>query len=151
VDLGWDREKQFAHFKQAKQLEPKYFGYDVALSRYLQPRWHGDDGEWEEVAETVAKEPNGLGWAGYARVVWSQSEYVHNVFSETKASWPETKQGFELLRKQYPDSLEILNGFCSLACEAKDRAFAKQLFQEINRRMILPIWESKKRFIKNQN
>jgi len=148
---GWSPSDFHKLFEEAKAGEPEFWGFDTAQAQFLMPRWHGYPGEWEYVAETEAAKPGGLGWEGYARVVISQADYFSNVFQETKATWPETRRGCELLHEKYPRSLEILSAFCNLACRAGDRPLAKKLFQELNGRMDLDTWQPKDCFIGNQN
>ncbi len=149
VALGqsWSKADFAKLFEEAKAFEPQYFPYDLAQAKFLMPRWYGDEGDWEAAALKEIERPSGLGLEGYARVICDQRGYYDEIFNETKASWRKTRQGFELMRKSYPDSAEVLNAYCRLACIAEDRVLAKDLFAQIGDKVILYCWGGeRKRF-----
>ncbi len=147
IGQEWSKEEFAALFEEAKSLEPTYFMHDLAQAKFLMVRWYGDEGDWEKAAEKEIDRPGGLGPEGYARVIADQRGYYDDIFRETKASWRKTQQGFELMRKTYPDSAEILNAYCRLAVIAEDKATAKRLFTEIGDKVILSQWGGeRKRF-----
>ena len=143
---GWSWDDYERLFQEAKTFEPAFWGYDVAKATYLLPRWHGQPGEWEYALTLEDNRPNGLGLETYARVVYALNGYYKNIFRETHASWPQTRDGFELIRQRYPDSLELLSGYCRLACLAEDRVVARKLFDELRGRMIASVWGDQKNF-----
>jgi len=120
-----------ALFQEATKSEPQFFYFDQSRAYYLLPRWHGKVGDWEAVAESAIAREGGLGLETYARVVNEQSGFYDDVFKESKASWRKTKKGFDEMLMRYPESREILNVYCRLACLADDRERAKELFQKI--------------------
>jgi len=142
VALGqsWSRADYDALFDEAKKFEPTFWSYDLARANYLLPRWHGKPGEWEAAAEAEAQRPDGLGWETYARVVAAQRGYYADIFRNTKASWPRTREGFELMRQRYPDDFGIPSTYCRLACVAEDQDTAKKLFTELGTRMQAGPW-----------
>jgi Domain of unknown function (DUF4034) len=105
---GWSWDDHERLFQEAKAIEPEFWGYDVAKAYYLLPRWHGQPGEWEYALSLENDRSKGLGLETYARVVNAMGEYYKNIFRETHASWPQTRDGFELMRQRYPDSLDNL-------------------------------------------
>jgi hypothetical protein len=151
------RGQQWSHddfdrlFEEAKAFEPQFWGYDVAKAEFLLPRWYGQMGEWEYALTFEIDRPNGLGLETYSRVVAAMRGYYKNIFRETHVSWPQTRDGFELMRKRYPDSLEILSTYCQLACWAEDRLVARKLFEELGGRMIADVWRDQKNFRQCRN
>ena len=145
---GWSWDDHERLFQEAKAFEPEFWGYDVAKARYLLPRWHGQPGEWEYALSLENDRPKGLGLETYARVVNAMDGYYKNIFRETHASWRLTRDGFELMRQRYPDSLDILTRYCRFACLADDRALAQKLFDELGGRMIKNIWGDQESFRK---
>lgn len=143
IGQSWEKEEFHKLFEEAKAIEPHYYYHDEALSRYLMVRWYGDEGEWEAAAE---KEINRSGAESYARVIAYQRGYYDDIFSETKASWRKTRNGFEEMRKSYPNSAEVLNTYCRLACIAEDKELAKALFAEIGDEVITYCWGERRRF-----
>lgn len=89
---------------------------------YLQPRWHGETGEWDKV---LNKECDALGATKgdimYARVVGQLSRLINDVFADG-ANWPRTKRGLEALIKKYPDSFALKFRMARLAATAGDNA-----------------------------
>lgn len=148
---GWSWDDYERLFQDAKTFEPAFWGYDVAKATYLLPRWHGQPGEWEYALSLEIDRPKGLGAETYARVVNALHGYYKNVFRESNASWPSTREGFELMRQRYPDSLAIVSGYCRLACIAEDRVLARKLFDELGGRMVGDIWGDQKKFQNYRN
>jgi len=148
---GWSRDDFEKLFQNAKAFESQFWGYDVAKAEYLLPRWHGQPGEWEYTLTLEIDRPKGLGLETYARVVYALNTYYKNIFRETHASWPQARDGFALMRQRYPDSLEILSGYCRLACLADDRVLARKLFDELGGRMLTNIWGAPKNFRNYRN
>jgi hypothetical protein len=93
----------------------------------------------------------GLGAESYARVVSNISGYYDNVFHESKASWPLTREGFELMRQRYPESLEILSTYARMACLAEDRTTARRIFDELGGRMVATSWRDQNSFRRCRN
>lgn len=130
-------------FQKAKALEPQFFGYDTARAQFLLPRWHGEPGDWEAAAEKEIERSGEYGLEIYARVVNAQRSFYNNVFKETKASWSKTMQGFEQMRKNYPNSKEVINHYGRVAWLAGDREQTKKLIEEIGDDQIPDIWGKK--------
>jgi len=143
---GWSRDDFEKLFQDAKAFEPQFWGYDVAKAEYLLPRWYGQPGEWEYTLTLEIDKPKGLGLETYSRVVSALSGYYKNIFRESHASWPQTRDGFELMRQRHPASLEILSEYCQLACLADDRGLARKLFDELGGQMIAGTWGGQKDF-----
>jgi hypothetical protein len=146
IGQSWSKAEFAKLFEEAKAIEPRYYPQDFVQARFLMVRSHGEAGDWEAAAAKEIERPNGLGLEGYARVISDQRGHYDDIFSETKASWPQTRDGFELLRKRYPHSFEILNTYCRLACIAGEKAHAKKLFDEIGEGVITYCWGERKRF-----
>ena len=137
---GWSREDYATLYEEAKKFEPEFFAYDFSRAKFLLPRWHGQPGEWEAAAEKEIERPGTAGHEIYARVVTEQADYYDNVFEESDASWRKTRKGYEELLARYPDSKQLLNEYCRLACYAGDRKLAKQLFGQIGEMKVRSCW-----------
>jgi len=144
---GWSWDDYERLFQEAKGFEPGFWSYDIAKATYLLPRWHGQPGEWEyALSLEIDQRKGGLGLETYSRVIDAMQSYYKNIFRESKVSWPLTRDGFELMRQRYPNSLEILSDYCWLACLAEDRVLARKLFDELGGRMIANIWRDQRNF-----
>lgn len=148
---GWSWDDYEKLFQEAKAFDPQFWWYDIAKADYLLPRWYGQPDDWEHGLGLEINRPNGLGAETYARVVDEMQSYYENIFRESKASWPLTREGFELMRQRYPESLEILSDYCWLACLADDRALARKLFDQLNGRMLTSIWRDQNNFRRWRN
>lgn len=145
---GWSKADYDALMAQAYAFEPKFWGYDTARAKSLLPRWHGEPGDWEAFAEKSKERPDGLGAETYARVVLSLHGYYDNIFQETKASWPSTKEGLAKMLEKYPRSVDLLHKTAVLACFADDRELAAQMFTRIGKNYLRSAWRSPKQFLK---
>jgi hypothetical protein len=148
---GWTPKDFDELTNDALAFEPTFWGYDVARANSLLPRWYGNPGDWEAFAEKSAQRPGGLGAEVYARIVISQLGYFENIFRESRASWPRTKEGLDILRKKYPDSLEILSQAALLGTMAQDQPYAKAAFAALGDRYVRGIWPSRQSFVHYRN
>jgi hypothetical protein len=148
VALGqsWDADQYKKVLDEAHAFEPKFWGYDVTRAYSLLPRWHGEPGDWEAYAEQAAARPDGPGVEVYTRIVIRLRGFYANVFRESQASWPKTKEGLQILLEKYPESLWLLSEAAMLATMAEDRAMAKPLFERIGDRYIQSTWKKPERF-----
>lgn len=144
---GWNRAQFDSLFEEAKSFQPQFWAYDVGRAMFLLPRWQGEPGDWEKAAEAEIKRPGGPGAQVYARVVIIQAGYYTNIFKESQASWLLAKQGFEELRKTYPDALEFVGQYARVACLAGDREVAKGLFDELKGRFVSASWKNVEQFV----
>lgn len=133
----------------AREAEPKFWGYDVARAYSLLPRWYGNRGDWEAFAAQAAERPDGPGAEVYARIAMRMVDFHQNIFRESNASWPKTKEGLDILHKKYPDSVEILSYAALLATCAFDNEAAKAYFEELGDRFLerSAVWPSKESFV----
>ncbi|HXI85585.1 MAG TPA: DUF4034 domain-containing protein [Verrucomicrobiae bacterium] len=138
--------------QQAHELKLDYDWFDKQTAWYSLPRWYGNKGDWQKVAETAGdttKDEDGD--ALYARVVWhiwdstegSNSDIRNKFFEKNNLSWPRMKQGFRDIEKRYPGSLWNLNAFCRFACMAKDKKAAHELFDRIDKNWDVAIWSNR--------
>jgi hypothetical protein len=148
---GWPKEQYNAMLEEAVSFEPKFWGYHTTRAYSLLPRWHGQPGDWEAYAEQAAERPDGLGAEVYARIVIRLRGFHDNVFGETKASWPKTREGLEIMLKKYPDSLEIASNAARLASIAQDREMAQQMFARIGDQYLPSVWRKPERFVHCRN
>jgi hypothetical protein len=130
---------------------PKFWAFDTSRAYSLLPRWHGEEGNWEAFAEKAAARPDGVGVEVYARIVASLASFYDNIFKETKASWPKTKEGLEQILKKHPDSAELRSLAALLATKADDRPFAKANFDELGTTFLRRIWRSPEAFAEAYN
>jgi hypothetical protein len=56
------------------------------------------------------------------------------------------KNGFQTIRKRYPDSLWDMNSYCYFASIGGDRETAAKLFKKIDGRWDEDVWGSKEHF-----
>lgn len=143
---GWDAEQYKVLVDEAHAFEPQFWGYDTSRAYSLLPRWHGEPGDWEAFAEETAARPDGLGIELYARIVMRLRGFYENVFRETKASWPKTREGLQALLKKHPESIGILSEAALLATMAEDRAMARELFDRLDGRCVRSTWKKPERF-----
>ena len=128
IGQGWPKA-DFDHLiDEAVAFEPNYHSHDLQRAYSLLPRWHGEPGDWEAYAMKAAERKGGLGAETYARIVIDLRRYHEQIFRNSKASWPKTKEGLQQLRMKYPESLEFINEAALLATMAEDQAYAREMF-----------------------
>lgn len=140
---GRDRDEYDKLLDEALEREPLYYQtYFEALENLL-PKWHGDVQEIERFARdavnrTAAQEGRGM----YARIYWfaSQTEFGNELFSESRAVWPQMKDGFDDVVARYPDPWN-LNNFAKFACLAGDKAKTKELLSRIGADVVREAWQ----------
>jgi hypothetical protein len=143
---GTEKAEYDALVEQAHTSEPMFWSYDTARAFSLLPRWYGKPGDWERYALAASARGDGVGVETYTRIVMYLMGQYGNVFEETQASWPKTREGFELMLKKYPQSEEVVQFAAILSSFAGDRAFAKPLFERMGNTCLLNVWGSPKRF-----
>jgi hypothetical protein len=143
---GWEREEVETLLEEAKAFEPKFWKYDTQFAYYLAPKWYGEKGDWEAYAEKAAARPDGLGDEVYARIVSSTRRSYENVFRETDARWPATKNGLAVLREKYPESLGLVSETALLAGMAWDQELAKEMFDQLGDRCLPRVWRNEEQF-----
>ncbi len=144
---GWSRDDYDALMKDAKSYSPVYWSCDISRAYSLLPRWHGEPGDWEDYALQASRAENGLGAEIYARIVMNLAGYYDNVFEETKASWPKTRDGLEAMRKKYPDFHEVANWAAKLAVLAKDYPEASRMFALLGDSYDPDVWQDAQQFV----
>ncbi|MBI2266949.1 MAG: hypothetical protein HYU64_17585 [Armatimonadetes bacterium] len=142
------REECEAAFRKATALDPDFYGSYMKMAEYLLPRWHGGPGEFERFAESATDMTRSrMGESMYAVIANAmQSMYGENFFSETAISWSRVDKGFRDLEKRRPDSEIVLNMHAHMACIAKDRKTARQLFLKIGEACDADQWEGRANF-----
>jgi hypothetical protein len=149
VALGqkWPAERYDALVEEGLTLEPSYWSLATSRPYSLLPKWDGAPGEWEKWADREYVRPGGLGAEGYARILTMMPDFYNNVFAETSASWPKTREGLLILREKYPDSGEIINYTAKLASLAGDRDLAREMFSLMGNTYVESVWKSPEQVI----
>ncbi|MDB6173998.1 MAG: hypothetical protein JWL59_3309 [Chthoniobacteraceae bacterium] len=146
VALGadWTREEYEQLFEEAIRFEPGYTPFYTSKAYYLLPRWHGQPGEWEQFASEAserAKQPE-----LYARILLANVPYfAEDPFGSGGLSWPKLSAGFEAILATYPDRWNLLN-YCWMACKAKQREAARELFAKVGEPAPSRPWKSRANF-----
>jgi hypothetical protein len=140
---AWDRPQYEALFHDAITFAPYYYQrYYIIKANYLQPKWHGKEGEWQKFAQDAVKlAPANEEKSLYMRIIlslWEDND--RKSFGEVGISWEMMKQGFLENERNYPNSPWILNNFCKFACIAGDKETARTLFKRIGDRPYIEAW-----------
>jgi hypothetical protein len=143
---GWDAADVDKLVDEAAAAEPTFWLYQTERATSLMPRWHGEPGDWERYAEKAAADPKGLGPEIYARIVLELHGYHDHIFRETKASWLKTRDGLRKLREKHPASVALLSSSALLGALAEDRAFAKEMFDQLGMTYLPRVWGKPTRF-----
>jgi len=144
---GWSPSDARTAYREGAAWFPGYQYLHEQMANYLDPRWHGDLGDFEELMRKVAEEnAEGLGDEQYTRVaLLMHSElrfapYGERFFEVSDYSWPRVKKGFLDMEKRYPGSKKNLSYFAFFASIAKDRPAARKLFARIGDDYAAGVW-----------
>jgi hypothetical protein len=146
---GWDRDRVEALFDEAVTLEPTYLHVYSAMARYLTPRWQGEEGGWEALAERSADRLGGReGSVVYGHIAWQISKLYRGAdfYKENRVSWLRIKQAFIDREELYGYSLRNLNAMCQLAGAAADRETTRTLLARIGEAWDADVWKERKYF-----
>ena len=155
-DQSWDKARYDAIFNESIAKYPDYKSSYFSKVLDLQPRWGGAAGEWEQfIAQSADKVGGENGDKFYAQMVWAV-EFTHwyhkgNIFREFKISYPRVKKGFEILMKEYPNSLSVTSAYCHAATASGDRQEAAMLFAKLGGRVDCEVWWSEQSFLSWRN
>lgn len=131
LGLGGKPEEFDRVAEEAHSRFPKWWGGDISRAWSLLPEWYGRTGDWEKYAAKAAERPDGLGDEIYARIVQDMCSRYNNPFTETVASWPRTRKGYEIMGRKYPASLAVQTDEARLAWLAGDRERARAIFRRL--------------------
>lgn len=122
-----------ADFEAGVKASPGYTGLYRAMAYMLLPRWYGDTEDAAAFAVATANRTRGSeGEAMYAHIASFVSGMEGEQFSTVHDfSWNRIQKGMRDIEKRYPGSLINLNRFAWLACLMKDRAVAKEYFDQL--------------------
>jgi len=144
-DESFEKPKFEEIFQASLKEFPTYRSSYYSKVLALQPRWGGEDGEWEAFIKDEADKLKGVeGDKLYAQLIWAviyPGWYSgENLFRTFKLDVPRALAGMAAIRKQYPQSLEALSANCSMAIQSGDYELAAKLFLELEGRVDHDVW-----------
>jgi membrane associated rhomboid family serine protease len=151
IMLGLDQSKDPGVLQRELDFSledfPDYFPPHRAMLRALMPRWGGSfpkvDAYVAHVEEKVPEERRGEMYARlYTMFARLEGDQV-DLFSDTAASWPKMKAGYEDILDRYPNSEWLRNMYAQMACRAKDAETYRAVIAELGDRVLPEAWEGK--------
>jgi hypothetical protein len=151
IALGqqWSREEYEALFDEAVGYEPEYLVFYERKIYYLQPKWHGEEGDELKFVNSLPERlPGGVGAEIYARLALSGlaadnqrlRESGGRYFPDMGLKWESMKAGFERIRAHFPKSNRMLNLYAIFAGKASDWETCNRLMLEIGDRFDMDLW-----------
>ena len=146
---GWSREEYEALFDEAIRSEPEYLTFYERKIYYLQPKWHGEEGDELKFVNSLPERlPGGVGAEIYARLAWSgmaaANQRLRNsggrYFPDMGLKWEPMKAGFERICARYPESNRMRNAYAIFAGKAGDWETCNRLLLEIGDRFDMDLW-----------
>jgi len=129
---SWDRAAYDGLVNEGLKRNPDYDTIIFVKGYWLQPRWHGEEGEFEKFLAAADKRGGGAGDALYARSVWYLDTVIHDVMNQTNVGWPRVKAGFQQIIKTFPQSHTARGMLSILALEKDDLKTAENAFANQN-------------------
>ena len=151
MGLGFSKRDFLDLLELSREHDPDYYRTYMRVSNILLPRWYGDKGEVEGFAQWSAEtSKEHLGNKIYALIAMQVKSYVGNDnMKNFNFSWEDMKKGFNEFRADYPEGFKALNYFAWFASYYKDKATARELFEEIGERwdeLSEDVWDKKSLF-----
>jgi membrane associated rhomboid family serine protease len=146
LSVGLDRslplEALRATFDEGQSKFPRYWPLYRSMLRILMPRWLGS---YQKVDAFIG-EMSLADYATYARLYWMYDSLEGDdidIFKNASAEWMEMQIGFEDLRRLYPRSDFILNGYARFACIAGDKSRYGALRPHLKGHLSATAWTAK--------
>lgn len=144
---GWRREDVRALLEQAIAAEPGYYYVYRMHALYLLPKWHGEEGDTELFAKTIADRVGGeQGDEVYFQIAGFLVCNCNDQPQLNHMSWPRIQKGFAGLDKQYGASLTNLNLLALMAIKLKDAVVADRSFKRIGTQWSESEWRTESYF-----
>ena len=141
---GWDKKQARELFDQATAFDPAYYHYYREYANFLLPKWHGEGGETQALAEEISSrlpEPDGsIVYFEIASLLACQCDKERD--SLEGMSWPKVKRGYAELVRLYGTSNLKANRFAYMSFVANDRASAQSAFSTIGTDWNHLVWHS---------
>ncbi len=145
---GWDKKQARELFDQASAFDPTYYHYYREYANFLLPKWYGEEGETQALAEEVSSrlpEPDGsIIYFEIASLLACQCDKQRD--SLDGMSWPKVKRGYAELIGLYGTSNLKANRFAYMSFIANDRAAAQSAFSTIGTDWNHLVWRSAANF-----
>lgn len=149
LGLGWSESDYNKLVDAAVRLEPTYRTSYFYKGTYLLPRWYGKRGDWEKFAAETADQIGGdEGDKFYAQMIGYMNQFHSNIFKESTISWTRARKGFELLLKEYPDSLWLNSRYALLCFLNGEQNRTRSLLDKIGGRCDIDVWRTEDYFQK---
>ncbi len=130
---GWDRAKYEELFTKAIQLWPAFDCFYYQKVNYLLPKWNGEPGEWVAFAKTECdRRSETEGKKLYARIILHAAITSGNSLHDpgVPIDWDNAKAGFELLLKEYPESIDVREDYAKIAYAQGHPDVASQVLRD---------------------
>jgi Domain of unknown function (DUF4034) len=145
---GWNKQQARELFNQATAFEPTYYHYYREYANYLLPKWYGEEGETQALAEEVSShlpEPDSsMVYFEIASLRACQCDSERD--SLEGVSWPKIKQGYAEMTRLYGTSNLKANRFAYVSFVADDHASAQSAFSTIGTEWDRTVWRSAANF-----
>ncbi|MDR3615948.1 MAG: DUF4034 domain-containing protein [Candidatus Obscuribacterales bacterium] len=128
---GWNRNRYENLVNECQTRFPKYKEVIFRKAYWLQPKWHGREGEAVKYVDAEANKLPGLaGDVLYAQIAWSLDFSFENVITDAHLNWERTKRGLKEIIRQHPESLQTRGELAYLAQQMGDKATQLSVFPD---------------------
>jgi hypothetical protein len=144
---SWSLSEFDAIYQEAISFEPNYYYFYRIKAMYLLPRWHGQDGDFENYLEQTSNKIGGEQGDIIYFLVYSKLEEYPDL-PLNRLSWERAKRGYYALKEKYGVEKQRLNEFAKNSYRLGDYAEANKAFDEIGNDWLIESWGTEQ-FYKN--
>jgi len=150
---GWSKPEARELFDRATAFEPSFYHYYREYANFLQPKWYGEPGEAEALADDA-----------YTRVPGPEGKFIYFEIASLltcqcdsddsdmqNLSWPKIQEGYTALGQLYGYSVLKRNRYAHMAVEARDKRAAAATFAAIGDDWDHEVWRSDQQFEQAKN
>ena len=106
--LGLPKEITRVLLKKGMQSDPAYTRLYSAAAEYFLPRWHGEAGEVETLANEIATAAGEHGYAAMGHMAFTVNRYDPSTLFYGRYDWKQLAKAGDALARSYPNDPDLV-------------------------------------------
>jgi hypothetical protein len=151
MGLSWPRFRQDEILRNGLSVAPYYVPLYTSYAYTITPRWGGQPGQIKILADRAVQVPGGPGEEAYAWIAFQMDQISEDPARLVGLDWPKVESACLKLLEKYPNEPSIISRFAMLAVRYGDSTLARKLFEDLDDRVDMRVWESVDEYKKHYN